>query len=65
MLFEKLMHVMGADQYLWRLILLYIESVTARSTVTKQGAMEERDAVVTAMWPGIEEEKVRQLGLSF
>ncbi|GFR92021.1 HEAT repeat-containing protein 1-like [Elysia marginata] len=56
-LFEKLVQVMGSDQYLWRLILLYIESVTARNTVSKQGAEEEVEAVVAAMLPGTEEEK--------
>ncbi|KAH9508113.1 hypothetical protein Btru_054745 [Bulinus truncatus] len=32
MLFEKLLSIMGADSYLWRLILLYIERVTVRTS---------------------------------
>lgn len=31
MLFDKLLRVVGHDKYLWRLMLLFIESVTVRS----------------------------------
>ncbi|BFY99516.1 hypothetical protein BsWGS_02556 [Bradybaena similaris] len=43
MLFDKLMNVVGAETYLWRLILLFIESVTVRSS--KQSAEEKVDTV--------------------
>ncbi|XP_059178279.1 HEAT repeat-containing protein 1-like [Physella acuta] len=33
MLFEKLVSILGADSYLWRLVLLFIESVTVRGTL--------------------------------
>ncbi|GFN81361.1 heat repeat-containing protein 1 [Plakobranchus ocellatus] len=56
-LFEKLVQVVGADLYLWRLILLYIESVTVRGSASRQGIEEERDPVLAAMWPEIEDEK--------
>ena len=59
-LFEKLVQVVGADQYLWRLILLYIESVTSRATASRQSEAADGEAVVAAMWPGVEEEKVRE-----
>ncbi|CAG5116526.1 unnamed protein product [Candidula unifasciata] len=43
MLFDKLMTVVGAEKYLWRLILLFIESVTVRSS--KQSVEEKVDTV--------------------
>lgn len=56
MLFDKLMNVVGAETYLWRLILLFIESVTVRSS--KQSVEERVDTVP-------DEDKVSSLDVCF
>ncbi|XP_013080450.2 HEAT repeat-containing protein 1-like [Biomphalaria glabrata] len=42
-LFEKLMSILGADRYLWRLILLFIESVTVRSKTLEENQVTETE----------------------